>query len=100
MQLCQIKQRLEYCFKNRRQWLRQRRIKVIQGRQMLENWRIEKIQKITAGSGSSETTNSPSPKLANKTSNTATLIHVHCCQKWAILLEYQMHGILKRAMIS
>jgi len=100
MRLCQIKQRLEYCFKNWRQWLRQRRLKVNKGRQMLENWRIDKIQKITTGSSSSETTNSPSPELTNMTSKNATLIHIDCCQKWAILLEHQMHGILKRAMIS
>ena len=45
----------------------QRRVKINQGKRMLENWRIEKIQKITAGSSSSEATNHSSPKLAGKT---------------------------------
>ena len=67
MKLRQVKQRLEYCFRNWRQWLQQRQIKIKQGKRMLENWRIEKIQKITAGSSSSETTNPSSPELARKT---------------------------------
>ena len=90
MRLCQLKQRSEHCFKNWMQWLRQRRIKINQDRQMLENWRIEKIQKNTAGaagSSSSETTNSPSPELAGMTSKTATLIYIDCCQKWATRLS-------------
>ena len=67
---------------------------------MLENWRIEKIQKITVGSSSSETTNPSSPKLAGNTSTKASLIHIDCCLKWSILLDDQMHGILKRVMIA
>ena len=67
MKLRQVKQRLEYFFRNWRQWLPQRQIKIKQGKRMLENWRIEKIQKITTGSSSSETTNLSSPELAGKT---------------------------------
>ena len=100
MKLRQVKQRLEYCFRNWRQWLQQRQIKIKQGKRMLENWRIEKIQKITAGSSSSETTNPSSPELAGKTSTKALLFHIDCCLKWSILLERQMHGILKRVMIA
>ena len=67
---------------------------------MLENWRIEMIQKIAAGSSSSETTNPSSPELAGKTSTNATLIHFDCYLKWSILLEHQMFGILNRVMIA
>ena len=100
MKLRQVKQRLEYCFRNWRQWLQQRQIKIKQGKRMLENWRIEKIQKITSGSSSSETTNQSSPELAGKTSTKASLIHIDCYLKWSTLIEHQIFGILNRAMIA
>ena len=98
MKLCQVKQRLEYCSMNWRQWLQQRPIKINQGKRILENWKFEKIQKITAGSSSS--TNPSSSELAGKASRNASLIHIDYCQKWSVLFEHQMHGILKRIMIA
>ena len=66
----------------------------------LLGWRIEKIQKITAGSCSSETTNPSSPELAGKTPTKASPIHTDCCLKRSILLEHQIRGIFKRVMIA